>query len=214
MAEKSPVDKSPPPSYVAWGGSMREVPDMLIAAQLSLRPLAEGEAPPTTEEARRIVGDACDLLHLALTNVLQGTRSIPNLAPVHDPNADWSSANDGTPSDEWQSSRGMLVALKGDRPSDAVDWASIAALPNPFRSLEAFPTRLTDEQLDRLSRCANGNTLRFESVAIVDALVAGGYAREGAGRVVTVTSKGRRYLQSEEARVRLASSHSPRQQQA
>jgi len=63
MPEKRRVDMSPPPSYVAWGGSMREVPDMLIAAQLSLRPLAKGEAPPTAEEARRIVGDACDLLH-------------------------------------------------------------------------------------------------------------------------------------------------------
>jgi hypothetical protein len=53
---------------------------------------------------------------------------------------------------------------------------------------------LTDDQLDRLKRCAEGNTLRFESSTIVAALVAGGYAREGAGRVVTVTLKGYRYL--------------------
>ena len=214
MAEKSPVDKSPPPSYVAWGGSMREVPDMLIAAQLSLRPLAKGEAPPTAEEARRIVGDACDLLHLALTNVLQVTRSIPSLAAVHDPNADLKSANDGSPPDERQSSRGTLFELKGDRGRSNVDRLSIGALPNPFCSLESFATRLTDEQLDRLNRCANGNTLRFESAAIVDALGAGGYAKEGAGRVVTVTPKGRRYLRSEEARVRLAFSHPPRHEQA
>ena len=53
---------------------------------------------------------------------------------------------------------------------------------------------LTDEQFDRLKRCAEGNTLRFESSAIVAALVAGGYAKEGIARVVTVTPKGYRYL--------------------
>src|SRR4030095_6134696 len=59
--------------------------------------------------------------------------------------------------------------------------------------------RLTDEQLDRLRRCANGNTLRFESSSIVGALVAGGYATQGVGCVVTVTAKGHRYLQSHPA---------------
>jgi len=57
--------------------------------------------------------------------------------------------------------------------------------------------RLTEEQLDRLRRCANGNTLRFESSEIVAALVAGGYAKEGVGRVVTVSAKGHRYLDAE-----------------
>jgi hypothetical protein len=68
-------------------------------------------------------------------------------------------------------------------------------------SARSFPhvTRLTSDQLDRLRRCANGNTLRFESSDIVDALVAGGYATEGAGRVVTVTPKGHRYLLSHPA---------------
>ena len=55
---------------------------------------------------------------------------------------------------------------------------------------------LTDEQFDRLKRCADGNTLRFESSAIVAALVAGGYAKEGVARVVTVTPKGYRYLKT------------------
>jgi hypothetical protein len=59
---------------------------------------------------------------------------------------------------------------------------------------QSFMAPLTDDQLDRLRRCAEGNTLRFESSTIVAALVAGGYAREGAGRVVTVTLKGYRYL--------------------
>jgi len=53
---------------------------------------------------------------------------------------------------------------------------------------------LTNEQLDRLRRCAEGNTLRFESSAIVAVLVAGGYVKEGIGRVATVTPKGQQYL--------------------
>ena len=194
---------------------MREVPDMLIAAQLSLRPLAKGEVPPTAEEARRIVGDACDLLHLALTNVLQVTRSIPNLAPVHDPKADLKSAR----TRKWSGRASVFarhaVRVEGRSRTQQTSIDCDRALPNPFCSLESFGTRLTDERLDRLNRCANGNTLRFESAAIVDALVAGGYAKEGAEvGVVTVTPKGRRYLRSEEARVRLAFSHPPRHEQA
>ena len=49
---------------------------------------------------------------------------------------------------------------------------------------------LTSEQLDSLRRCANGNTLRFESSEIVAVLVAAGYAKEGIGRVVTMTASG------------------------
>ena len=57
-------------------------------------------------------------------------------------------------------------------------------------------TVLTDEQLERLRRCADGNTLRYEPREIVAALVAGGYAKEGIGRVVTVTPKGQQYISS------------------
>ena len=67
----------------------------------------------------------------------------------------------------------------------------------------ALSTRLTDAQLDRLYRCANGNTLRFEAASIVDALLAAGYAREGIGRVVTVTAKGREYLRKPAVQLRL-----------
>lgn len=70
------------------------------------------------------------------------------------------------------------VAIQGDR----AGWA------------QSFSAPLSDDQFDRLKRCAQGNTLRFESSTIVEALVAGGYAREGPGRVVTVTPKGHRYL--------------------
>ena len=56
--------------------------------------------------------------------------------------------------------------------------------------------RLTDAQFDRLRRCADGNTLRFEAAEIVAALVAAGYAMEGIGRVVKVTPKGQQYLRA------------------
>jgi len=65
-------------------------------------------------------------------------------------------------------------------------------------------SQLTNAQLLRLYKCANGNTLRFESASIVDALVASGYAKEGVGRVVTVTAKGHQYLRTQAVRVRLA----------
>ena len=59
---------------------------------------------------------------------------------------------------------------------------------------------LTNEQLDSLRRCADGNTLRYESGEIVAVLVAGGYAKEGIGRFVTVTPKGQQYLRSHTVR--------------
>ena len=205
MPGKQHIDEWPSPSYVAWSGTMREVPDMLIAAQLSLRPLAKGDTPPTTEEARRIVGDACDLLHLALTNVLRVTRE-PHLDPVNELSSDRTGAKSESSPDNRQtpSAADVLFERFGHRAGQ--ETGQPITQTNPFRSLEAFATRLTDEQLDRLNRCANGNTLRFEADHIVAPLVAGGYAREGPGRVITVTPKGRRYLQSGEARVRLARS--------
>ena len=80
--------------------------------------------------------------------------------------------------------------------------------PLPFVST-FFPSatsasQLTNAQLVRLYKCANGNTLRFESASIVDALVASGYAKEGVGRVVTVTAKGHQYLRTQAVRLRLA----------
>ena len=55
---------------------------------------------------------------------------------------------------------------------------------------------LTDEHLERLRRCADGNTLRYEPREIVAVLVAGGYAKEGVARVVTVTPEGQQYLRA------------------
>jgi hypothetical protein len=50
---------------------------MLVAAQLSLRSLAKGRATATSAEAKRIVGDACDLLGVALVNIVQVTKNMP-----------------------------------------------------------------------------------------------------------------------------------------
>ena len=76
-------------------------------------------------------------------------------------------------------------------------YGALNSLPtaNPTQPL-AFTTGLTDKQLDCLSRCARGISLRFEASEIVEALVAGGYAEEGVAHVVTVTAAGRRYLRS------------------
>ncbi len=61
---------------------------------------------------------------------------------------------------------------------------------------ETLNPPLTAEQLECLKRCAQGISLRFEAQKNVDALVAGGYAKEGVARVVTVTAKGLEYLQA------------------
>jgi uncharacterized protein YdaT len=55
---------------------------------------------------------------------------------------------------------------------------------------------LTREQLETLSRCAKGISLRFEAWAIVNALVTGGYAEKGVAGVVTITAKGEEYLRT------------------
>lgn len=67
---------------------------------------------------------------------------------------------------------------------------------NPSDKVAMFTPRLTREQLECLSRCARGISVRFERSDIVDALVAGGYAERGVAGVVTVTAKGREYLRT------------------
>lgn len=69
-------------------------------------------------------------------------------------------------------------------------------IANPSEKLALFTTRLTAEQLECLSRCAKGISIRFERSEIVDALVAGGYADQGVAGVVTVTVKGQQYLRT------------------
>jgi hypothetical protein len=70
------------------------------------------------------------------------------------------------------------------------------AMVHQSQSLASFAPRLTGEQLDALRRCANGNSLRFEAWAIVNALIAGGYAQISIAGVVTVTAKGEEYLRT------------------
>ena len=64
------------------------------------------------------------------------------------------------------------------------------------QSPTSFTTRLTREQLETLSRCAKGISLRFEAWVIVNALVTGGYAKKGVAGVVTITAKGEEYLRT------------------
>src|SRR5678815_811964 len=58
-------DDTHQPTYPTWAQRVREVPDMLVAAQLSLGALAKNESTANSAEARRIVRDACDLLRIA-----------------------------------------------------------------------------------------------------------------------------------------------------
>ena len=81
--------------------------------------------------------------------------------------------------------------------------SSSVPVADRFPQLPTPAAHLTDLQLDRLDKCAHGNTLRFEAVEIVNALVAGGYAKEGIGCVVSVTAKGRQYLATLAVRLRL-----------
>jgi len=86
----------------------------------------------------------------------------------------------------------VLITVNQDMTQHVV----LKSLPitNPSESLASFTTRLTDEQLEALSRCAKGISLRFDAPEIVDVLVAGGYAEKGVAGVVTVTVKGRQYV--------------------
>jgi len=199
MTEKRQQGFPQQPAQIGWARSMREVPDMLVAAQLSLHPLARGEATPTSAEAKRIAGETCDLLRVALANVVEVTRYLPDLG--------LGSAGQDTidvrsdPHRDARMSQGAndsSIHVPGER--SAEQCALTKPLARPWSAPPQVATRLTDDQLDRLRRCANGNTLRFESSEIVAALVAGGYATEGVGRVVKVTAKGHRYLAYEERR--------------
>jgi hypothetical protein len=70
------------------------------------------------------------------------------------------------------------------------------SVADPSDKVALFTPRLTREQLECLSRCARGISIRFERSELVDALVAGGYAEQGVASVVTVTTKGREYLRT------------------
>jgi hypothetical protein len=72
----------------------------------------------------------------------------------------------------------------------------LVPIANQAEALALHTTRLTSEQLEFLSRCAKGISLRFERLEIVNALLIGGYAEQGVAGVVTVTVKGHQYLRT------------------
>jgi len=72
------------PDSTTWPRRMGEVPDLLVTAQFLLRPIARGQTPATAEDAKRIVGEACDLIGLALASVLDVSRNLPDLTSLID----------------------------------------------------------------------------------------------------------------------------------
>jgi len=69
--------------------------------------------------------------------------------------------------------------------------------PESSEGVAHFKMRLTREQHECLSRCARGISVRFERSDIIDALVEAGYAEKGVAGVVTVTPRGKEYLQKQ-----------------
>jgi predicted metal-binding protein len=87
-----------------------------------------------------------------------------------------------------------LVTVSHDMTNDCQ--LKSLSIAKASETLALHTTRLTAKQLECLSRCAKGISIRFERSEIVDALVAGGYAEQGVAGVVTVTAKGQQYLKS------------------
>jgi hypothetical protein len=71
-----------------------------------------------------------------------------------------------------------------------------SSIVNPSQSRASLTARLTRQQLEALSRCAEGISLRFDAAEIVDALIAGGYAPKNVAGVITLTAEGHQYLQT------------------
>ena len=59
-----------------------EVPDLLVTVELRLRPLARGDKENTPEEARHVIGNACDQVHMALGRVLDVLRNLPEMSSL------------------------------------------------------------------------------------------------------------------------------------
>ena len=78
-------------------------------------------------------------------------------------------------------------------------------IAKPSQSVASFRRHLTSEQLEALSRCARGISLRFDATEIVNALIAGGYAQKGVvgTGAITMPAEGHRYLQKHAAELRL-----------
>lgn len=79
------------------------------------------------------------------------------------------------------------------------------SIADPSETLALLETHLNGEQLECLSRCARGISVRFQRLEILDALVAGGYAERGVAGVVTVTAKGQQTVSADARKVTRAS---------
>ena len=58
------------------------VPDKLLTAQLSLRPLSHGDSIAAETEVGQKIADACDLMHSALADVVEVARNLTQLPGV------------------------------------------------------------------------------------------------------------------------------------
>jgi hypothetical protein len=58
------------------------VPDKLLTAQLSLRPLSHGDPLSADGELAHAITDACDLMHSALADVVEVARNLTQLPGV------------------------------------------------------------------------------------------------------------------------------------
>ena len=58
------------------------VPDKLLTAQLSLRPLSQGDPLATETEITQQIADACDLMHSALADVVEVARNLTQLPGI------------------------------------------------------------------------------------------------------------------------------------
>lgn len=76
-----------------------------------------------------------------------------------------------------------------DQPLTPVSDGRVGSSQSPART-----QGLNEEQIACLRRCADGNTLRFEALELVDAIVAAGYAQKSMMGVVTLTPEGQVYL--------------------
>jgi len=58
------------------------VPDKLLTAQLSLRPLSHGDPHSAEGELAHVIADACDLMHSALADVVEVARNLTQLPGI------------------------------------------------------------------------------------------------------------------------------------
>ena len=60
------------------------VPDKLLTAQLSLRPLSHSDLITDPTESIHAIADACDLMHSALADVVEVARNLADMAGSHE----------------------------------------------------------------------------------------------------------------------------------